>query len=158
MQQCLVVPYIYLANQASRVETDPPPEIKSFQILIMEKPFKINRFLKTMRPTADIYTMMQCLVVPYINPVNHVIRVQSGPALEIKSFHRLKPCGHLLGNAGLLALSCVIYSCFSSPPHLVSCVLIVSIPDLCLPSYFSNGKKIKIFSKTMTPTAYVFSM
>ena len=24
MQQCLVVPYIYPANQASRVETDPP--------------------------------------------------------------------------------------------------------------------------------------
>ena len=42
-----------------------------------------------MSPTAYIFIKYLCLVVPYINPVNQVPGVQTGPAQGIKSFHRL---------------------------------------------------------------------
>ena len=74
-----------------------------------------------MRPTADILTMLR-LVVPYINYANHVIRVQTGPALGIKSFHRLQSCGHLLGKGWPLdSLVCDDLYVLSTP-HMVSWV------------------------------------
>ena len=42
-----------------------------------------------MRPTPYIFGMLQCLVVPYINPANQGPGVQTGPTLGIKNFHRL---------------------------------------------------------------------
>ena len=44
--------------------------------LIWEKHEKI--FSETTRPKACIFSMQQCLVVPYINPANHVPGVQIG--------------------------------------------------------------------------------
>ena len=45
---------------------------------IMGKTFKIF-FSETMRPTAYLFGMKQCLVVPYIYPTNQVSWVQTGP-------------------------------------------------------------------------------
>ena len=40
-----------------------------------------------MRPTAYIFSMCQCLVVPYIDPAKHVPGVKIGHALGVISFH-----------------------------------------------------------------------
>ena len=42
-----------------------------------------------MRPTAYIFGMYQCLVVPFINPANHTPGVQIGHPSEVFSSHRL---------------------------------------------------------------------
>ena len=38
---------------------------------------------------AQVSFMYQCLVVPYINPINRAPGVQTGSVLGIKSFHKL---------------------------------------------------------------------
>ena len=63
-----------------------------------------------MRPSAYIFSMKQCLVVPYINPASQAPVVQTGHAPRVIISHRL------------------------------------------------IMEKLKIFSETMRPTAYIFSM
>ena len=64
-----MVSYINPANQAPGVQTGQAPGIISSHRLIMGKIKKIL-FSETMRPTAYILSMQQCLVVPNINPAN----------------------------------------------------------------------------------------
>ena len=42
-----------------------------------------------MRPTAYILSMLQCLVIPYINPANQVPGVKTDHTLGINSSHRV---------------------------------------------------------------------
>ena len=56
--------------------------------LIMSKTSKFF-FSETMRPTAYIFGIQQCLVVLYINPAYQAFGVQTGTIPGIKSFHRL---------------------------------------------------------------------
>ena len=42
-----------------------------------------------MRPTVNIFSMQQCLVVSYINPANQAPGVQTGQALGVIIPHRL---------------------------------------------------------------------
>ena len=42
-----------------------------------------------MRPTAHIFSMLQCVVVPYINPANDAPGVQIGHALGVIYSQRL---------------------------------------------------------------------
>ena len=86
IKQFLVVPY---ANPDKHVGLSPVLWIKSFHRLIMEKTFKKKFFYETMRPIAYIFDMKQFLVVPYLNPADQAVGVQTGPAPGIKSFHRL---------------------------------------------------------------------
>ena len=43
-----------------------------------------------MRPTTYIFSIEQCLVVPYINPANEAPGVQTGHAPGVISSQRLK--------------------------------------------------------------------
>ena len=88
MRQCLVVPYINPPNQASEIQTGQSPGVISSHRLIMGKTSKII-FSETMRPRAYIFSMYQCLVVPYINPANHAPGAQIGHAPGVISSHRL---------------------------------------------------------------------
>ena len=56
----------------------------------------------------------------------------------------LLPCGHLKGEADLLALVCDVYCDFVISPFGILkqvCYLIVSIPDPCCLSYFVTKTK-----------------
>ena len=52
--------------------------IYSSRRLIIGKKLKTIFFSENMRPTAYIFSMYQCLVVPYINPANQALGLQTG--------------------------------------------------------------------------------
>ena len=78
MLQCAVVPYINY--KILPIKPLVSKLIKTFHRLIIGKTLGI--FSETMRPTAYIFSMLQCLVVLYINPANHTPGVQIGHTLD----------------------------------------------------------------------------
>ena len=82
-----MVPYINPANEAPGVQTGHAPGVISSHRLIMEKTEKIS---ETMGPTAYIFSMWQCLVVPYINPASQAPGAQTGLAPGVVSSHYIE--------------------------------------------------------------------
>ena len=71
-----MIPYINPASQAQGVQTGHAPGFISSHRLIMGTNLKI--FSETMRPTAYIFSMYQCLVVPYLTSANQAPGLQTG--------------------------------------------------------------------------------
>ena len=80
-----MVPCINPTNQAPGVQTGSASGIKSFLRPIIVKTLNSE----TIRPIAYIFSMVPCLVVPYVNPANHTYGVKTGTILGIECFHRL---------------------------------------------------------------------
>ena len=70
MWQWLMVLYINCASHAPGVKFGHAPGVDSLYRLAMGKTKKIF-FSETKRPTALIFCMLQCLVVPIINCASH---------------------------------------------------------------------------------------
>ena len=69
--------YINPVNHAPGVQIGHAPGVISSHRLIMGLTSKVF-FSETMRPTAYIFSMSQCLVVLYVNPANQAPGVQTG--------------------------------------------------------------------------------
>ena len=82
-----MVSYINPANQAPWVQTSHPRE--SLAPIDLQWEQQKIFFSEIMRPTAYIFSVQQCLVVPYINPANQDPGVKTGHGSGVISSHRL---------------------------------------------------------------------
>ena len=73
-------------------------------------------YSETARPEACLFSMKQCLVVPYINPANHAPWVQIGYTPGVINSHRIT-IGKLknIGNQKVLSCYVLCVAMFSSP-------------------------------------------